>query len=249
MSIPRTSGIYQILCVSTGKVYIGSTVNLRQRYGDHWGILRRGKHHNPALQNAWNAYGADAFAFTAIELVAPDRLIEREQYYLDTIRPYDRTIGYNYRRIAETSKGLRWNEESRHRFSEQLQGRHYGDSWREKIARALTGRKGPPRSAEARRKTAEAQRGNTHTKGIKHTPLAVEHMSAAAKERANRPEQRQAAADRAARPYIVTDPEGNSTLIRNLTIFCQEHNLSYGCMHNIALGKAKQHKGWKCHYP
>jgi hypothetical protein len=42
--VPRTSGIYQIRCVPTGKIYVGGAVNLRARWYEHQRRLRRGSH-------------------------------------------------------------------------------------------------------------------------------------------------------------------------------------------------------------
>lgn len=33
-----------------------------------------------------------------------------------------------------------------------------------------------------------------------------------------------------------------------LNPFCIEHNLNHGCVTNVAKGKYKAHKGWKCEY-
>jgi len=55
--IPTVSGVYQIRCKSNGKIYIGSAVNLRQRWDGHRRALRKQRHHNVHLQAAWNRYG------------------------------------------------------------------------------------------------------------------------------------------------------------------------------------------------
>jgi group I intron endonuclease len=41
--LPRASGIYQIRCIPTGKIYVGSAVNLRKRWDQHHRSLRKGK--------------------------------------------------------------------------------------------------------------------------------------------------------------------------------------------------------------
>ena len=47
-TIPTTSGI-RIVCVPTGKFYIGSAVNLRKPYSDHFTALRHNTHFNPKI--------------------------------------------------------------------------------------------------------------------------------------------------------------------------------------------------------
>src|SRR5260221_10258416 len=46
-AIPTTSGIYKITCTVNKKIYIGSSINLRKRKGEHWRELRQNKHNNP----------------------------------------------------------------------------------------------------------------------------------------------------------------------------------------------------------
>lgn len=110
-----TSGVYAITNRQNGHQYIGSAVDIRDRWGDHRRRLERGTHPSQALQRAWAKYGPDAFLFEVLEEV-PDRanLLDREQYYLDLsyARPGG-AHGYNARRIASSNLGLRANERQR----------------------------------------------------------------------------------------------------------------------------------------
>jgi group I intron endonuclease len=98
------SGVYKITNVETGKFYIGSTNDVDKRWSDHKRDLNNGNHINPKLQHSWNFYGESKFEFHLIEEVNPNEklLLEREQYYLDTFKPYMRGVGYN---ICPTSCG------------------------------------------------------------------------------------------------------------------------------------------------
>lgn len=117
-SIPRTSGIYKITCIPTGKVYIGSAVNLRKRQREHWASLRAGRHRSQYLQRAWNKYGESAFIFEIIEsLMFTEDLLGREQYWLDQTRCYDPAIGYNSCQIAGVTTGLKPSDETRAKMS------------------------------------------------------------------------------------------------------------------------------------
>jgi hypothetical protein len=89
------SGIYQIRCVANDKIYIGSSVDLRNRWAFHCRALRFGRHSNRYLQAAWDDYGPDAFDFTIIEYVSKDELIVVEQYWIDRTRCTDRGVGFN----------------------------------------------------------------------------------------------------------------------------------------------------------
>lgn len=89
------SGIYKITNTITNKFYIGSTKDADKRWYDHKRELSLNIHINPKLQHSWNYHGQDKFLFEMIEEVSEDKLIEREQYYLDTLKPYERDVGYN----------------------------------------------------------------------------------------------------------------------------------------------------------
>jgi len=97
---PHTAGIYRILCVLTGKFYIGSATDIPARWHNHRLALRGGRHKNPHLQAAWNLYGEDSFAFTILEIVKRHELLAAEQKWLDRTRCTDSAIGFNIYPIA-----------------------------------------------------------------------------------------------------------------------------------------------------
>lgn len=55
--------IYEIICQSTGKKYIGQTTNFSRRKGTHLTNLRGKRHVNPKLQAAYDKYGEEDFLF------------------------------------------------------------------------------------------------------------------------------------------------------------------------------------------
>lgn len=140
-SIPKTSGIYQITCTANGKIYIGSTDNLRRRCLKHFSILKRNEHINRHLQNAYNKYGKEAFRIDILELVMPWSLLDREQYWLDLLKPYQRNIGFNINRYAEAT----------------TKGRHHTPETRARISSTLTGIKRSPESCDKMRTIALAR--------------------------------------------------------------------------------------------
>jgi hypothetical protein len=83
----KKCGIYCIKNITNNKCYIGSSTHIYYRLRRHKSDLIRQVHANPILQNAYNKYGADSFVVFIIEECVEDILLEREQYYIDTVLP------------------------------------------------------------------------------------------------------------------------------------------------------------------
>lgn len=103
-------GVYKLINLVNGKIYIGSSKNLRVRLWQHRAKLRHNKHYNVHLQNAWNKYGEKNFDYCIVEVCDEEHQYEREQYYIDTYHPQ-----YN---IAEEVVLPSYSEESRKKHSE-----------------------------------------------------------------------------------------------------------------------------------
>lgn len=123
------SGIYKITNSITGKFYIGSTKDSDKRWYDHKRELILNIHINPKLQHSWNFHGEDKFVFSIIEEVEPDqiKLFEREQYYLDTLKPYEREVGYNICPVAEGGDNITHNP-NRDAFIEKMKIINHGEN-------------------------------------------------------------------------------------------------------------------------
>jgi group I intron endonuclease len=89
------SCIYQILNLINGKFYIGHSYDYDIRWFEHERKLRKGNHDNQHLQRAWNKYGPNAFEFIVIELVPLNKMLEREQFWIDSLGACDIELGYN----------------------------------------------------------------------------------------------------------------------------------------------------------
>ena len=108
--LKNVCGIYKLVNLVNGKIYIGSTKNMRMRLWKHRALLRHNKHHNPHLQASWNKYGEGNFDYCILEVCNEEHQYEREQYYIDTLHPE-----YN---IAEIVEMPSYSEESRKKHSE-----------------------------------------------------------------------------------------------------------------------------------
>jgi group I intron endonuclease len=88
-------GIYFIENKNNGKIYIGSSVNIKQRISKHKSDLRKNKHHSCILQRAWNKYGEESFEFKLVEEVfEKNKLKKIEHLYFIKYNPH-----YNIEKI------------------------------------------------------------------------------------------------------------------------------------------------------
>ena len=67
--------IYEIVCKSTNKKYVGSALNHIKRKREHFYNLKNNKHCNKKLQNAFNKYGENCFEFNIIEIVDNENML------------------------------------------------------------------------------------------------------------------------------------------------------------------------------
>lgn len=114
-----SAGVYKITCLPTGKIYVGSSVDVRKRTRKHILQLRRGCHDNPILQRAFRKYGEEMFEIECIEIAPRERVVEREQFYLDALQPFGKR-GFNVCRTAESVQGVKRSAETRRKMSAGL---------------------------------------------------------------------------------------------------------------------------------
>lgn len=145
--INNNSGIYEIVCIPTGKRYIGSSINTIKRKQQHLKGLRSGNHCNTYLQRSFNKYGEKNFKFYLIHSCEKEDLIKWEQIYLDKLR----LIDFNICSIAESRLGTKFSENSKNKISKNRKGKYikeanhnYGkplpDGVRLKIKQTLMGK-------------------------------------------------------------------------------------------------------------
>jgi group I intron endonuclease len=65
----KKCGIYKITNTKNDFYYIGSSVDITSRFGNHRSSLRKNTHNNPKLQNAWNKYGEHCFNFEIVKFI------------------------------------------------------------------------------------------------------------------------------------------------------------------------------------
>ncbi len=87
--------IYVGRCLTTNKVYVGSTKQGKRRALSHIRDLNKGTHSNKVLQRAWDKYGADDFTWHVVEACEPNQLLAREQWWIGFLRAAERDYGFN----------------------------------------------------------------------------------------------------------------------------------------------------------
>ena len=131
--------IYKIINSENSKIYIGSAAFYDKRLGTHINLLRNNKHNNPHLQSAFNRYGEESFKFEIIEKVDKvENLLNREQYWLDFYKSYDRNIGYNISKIAGSNLGNKLSEKAKKKISEFQKNRPKSLETRNKFKKIQT---------------------------------------------------------------------------------------------------------------
>ncbi len=151
--IPRVMGVYFIRNTINGKIYIGSSKDLRSRFYLHMRDLTTCRSTNRKLQNSVNKHGLDKFEFIIVaSVLSKDKLIEVEQLLMDEHQSYKR--GYNIRRFAHSNVGIIRTKE-----------------YRLKQSLARKGKKGTPCSDENKRAISaknsgegNGMYGQSHTK-------------------------------------------------------------------------------------
>ncbi|MEJ2184948.1 MAG: GIY-YIG nuclease family protein [Gemmatimonadota bacterium] len=68
---PRPAGVYRIRNTRSGRALVGTSVDAPAMLNRQRLQLRTGGHPNRALQQDWNADGADAFTFEVLDTLTP----------------------------------------------------------------------------------------------------------------------------------------------------------------------------------
>lgn len=148
----RRPGIYFLINLANGKLYVGQTINLHTRLAGHINSLKRGTHCNRFLQFAFNKHGEDSFLPYIAETCASDLLTDREQYWIDFFG--DNRI-YNLAPSAGSCLGVKHTPEFCKKMSDRKKGVPQPDHVRAAVSAANRVRK---ISEETRMKLAEASR-------------------------------------------------------------------------------------------
>jgi hypothetical protein len=168
-------GIYVIICWANGAVYVGSSVDIGDRWNEHHRQLRGEYHHCQYLQNAWNKYGEAAFEFGVYKEMpgaSPQELIDAETEVWELwegdrfsdVRP-DLPPSCNPEVAAKISKALKGRRLSLEHVA-KVKASNLGKtrSSETKARMSAANKRRPPPSPETRAKISAALKGGSpHT--------------------------------------------------------------------------------------
>jgi group I intron endonuclease len=158
----KISGIYKIQSICKPKrCYIGSAVNIQDRWWIHLSELRNNKHKNSKLQRHFNKYGISDLQFTILLGCDKEDLIKIEQYFIDSYNPW-----FNLAKKAGSQLGCKRSKESKQKMRQKAMNNKNvkGKHWK--------------LSQEAINNISESHKGiNTWTRGTHPSQMNLEKRS------------------------------------------------------------------------
>ena len=175
------SGIYLLTNLLNKDQYVGQSIDLGKRFTKYFTLSYLKNKNTLVISRALIKYGYANFSISILEYCDKDILNEREQYYMDIIKPV-----YNTLKIAGSSSGYKHTQESKDKRSLSLKGKYtgtnsllYGRTHTEQTKELMSSmRKGQDNSFYGKTHTDES-RDLIKQKAIgrKHSPSTLEKMS------------------------------------------------------------------------
>ena len=103
----KISAVYKITNTITGDFYIGSSKNVKSRWTCHKAPSTWKEHSNNPMYIDMRKFGVNSFVFEVIEEVESEQLKEKEQQFIEMLKPsYNRcnAKGLNIERRKESQK-------------------------------------------------------------------------------------------------------------------------------------------------
>lgn len=101
----KICGVYKITNTITGDFYIGSSKNVKNRLAAHKCKSTWDRYSNNPMYLDMQKYGVDKFAFEILEEAEIEQLKEKEQQFIETLKPTYNQInakGWDFERLKET---------------------------------------------------------------------------------------------------------------------------------------------------
>ena len=149
------SGIYCIKNLINNKIYVGSSVNIEQRFTEHKHGLNNNTHHNSHLQRSLETK-------KKMSKAQKGKIISFEQRI----------------KISNSLKGNKLSEETRIKIGKKSAGRLHSEETKAKIGKSNSiSLKGSKLTKETKDKISKALRGKRNSLGYKHTEEVRKRMS------------------------------------------------------------------------
>ena len=154
----KICGIYKIQSTcKPERIYVGSSVDIGRRWKQHLGNIPRPNGHHPKLRDHVRKYGLNDLEFSVIEqfeFISREHLLDREQYYLDTLLPW-----FNTCPIAKSRLGVGASDETRDKIRKANLNKKVSDKTRTKMSEAQKAIKNKPPTAWGRGPWNKGKRG------------------------------------------------------------------------------------------
>ena len=229
----KTYLIYKFTSPS-GKSYIGQTCRFKRRKYEHQYVNT-----NSLIHKSIEKYGLENFIEEILEenLTLDEANIFEELYITEhnTLVPN----GYN---IRNGGNNLICSDETKIKISENhcgMLGKTHSDITKQKQRDAKLGKYNP---------NFEKFGELNIFFGKHHTEISKQKQRDKMCGRIHTDEENEKQSISQSKKYVVTRPTGEEDFIIGLPKYCKENNLAPGAMTNIARGKSKYHKGFKCRY-
>lgn len=206
--------IYCIHNLSTNKKYIGQTVEKLQRR-----VVRHFRTINETkISRAIQKYSKYDFVYGVVEEVDDRNLLdEREKYWIQHYDSVDN--GLNIKEGGKCARGYKQSQSSIEKRRQKLLGRPLSEEHKQKLSKAHMGK---VLSKETVDKMIAYRTGRNLTEYCKEK-ISYSHSK---------------------NTYELTNKDGTTLIIKNLSKFCKENNLHQSAFVRIMNGKRKYHKNW-----
>ena len=122
----KISAVYKITNTITGDFYIGSSKDVKKRWREHKCQSKWKDNPNKQLYKDMQKYGLDKFDFEILEQVEIDKLKEKEQQFIETLKPtYNNrnANGWNterYKKYEKSDKRKESHRKANNKYHNQL---------------------------------------------------------------------------------------------------------------------------------
>jgi group I intron endonuclease len=168
------SGIYRWVNNISKNTYVGSAINLSKRLRSYYQKAELTKKNARPINQALLKYGYSNFSLEILEYCSKDNLLERENYYLDTLKPEYNILKYAYSLLGykhtaksiEKLKSKKISPEHKLLISLTHKNKIVNDETRAKLSAAIA-------DFRAKNPLSEEKLANLRNKSIEREGVAV----------------------------------------------------------------------------